>query len=141
VTQAPDIVLDVGVPLAWVVSTQGTAYTSGVWHRMPKAVAVVPGSWPLELAQAVRFAERRGSLTPAQSANKLTGMAGFNIRIDGQPFANHWPAEMGISRSHRLSSFDATSLDLADRFHLPLDTIDSSLTRAAAAVGVPLFVP
>lgn len=135
----PDFVLDVRVSLAWIVSTQGTPYTSGVLQRMPTAVAATPASWPLELAQAVLLAERRGSLTPVQSAQKLATVAGFNIRIDDRPHAGLWPDVMAVARSRRMPVFDAAYLELAVRLKLPLATINATLTRAAAAAGVPVF--
>jgi predicted nucleic acid-binding protein len=45
-----------------------------------------------------------------------------------------------LAREQRLSLYDATYLELASRRRLPLATLDSSLIRAAGAVGVELIL-
>ncbi|MBN1273661.1 MAG: type II toxin-antitoxin system VapC family toxin [Candidatus Aminicenantes bacterium] len=44
-----------------------------------------------------------------------------------------------VGRSHRLSSYDASYLDLAMRKGLPLATLDKNLHKAAKSVNVPLL--
>ncbi len=44
-----------------------------------------------------------------------------------------------LARTHRLSIFDATYLELAMRLSLPLATFDNGLIRAAQAEGVALL--
>jgi predicted nucleic acid-binding protein len=44
-----------------------------------------------------------------------------------------------LGREHRLSSYDAVYLALANHLELPVATLDRSLGRAAERVGVGLF--
>ena len=46
---------------------------------------------------------------------------------------------LDLMRRHRLTAYDATYLDLAQRRGLPLATKDRELRLAATAVGVTLF--
>jgi predicted nucleic acid-binding protein len=44
-----------------------------------------------------------------------------------------------IARAHRLSSYDASYLDLAERNDVPLATFDTRLRRAAASMRIPVL--
>lgn len=46
---------------------------------------------------------------------------------------------MGLGRSHGLSSYYASYLDLAMRKGMPLATLDKNLQKAAKSVNVPLL--
>jgi len=44
-----------------------------------------------------------------------------------------------LCRAHRLTSYDAIYLDLAQRGRLPLSTLDEPLRKAAKKLGVKLL--
>ena len=46
---------------------------------------------------------------------------------------------MALARSHGLSSYDATYLELAQRLGAALASFDRQINRAAASLGVALF--
>jgi predicted nucleic acid-binding protein len=138
---APLFVLDVSVPLTWLVTQRGTAYTFGVLGRMALSTVVVPGSWPLAMAGAVLEAERRGLKSEVEVNQFLAGFANFRLLVDGQPPTHGWADVLPTARRYRASVPDAVYLELAARLALPLATTDARLTRAAAAAGVPIFTP
>lgn len=137
----PQFVLDVSVPLTWLVTQRGTAYTIGVLGRMALSTVVVPGLWPLTMAGAVLDAERRGLKTEAEVNRFLAGFAHFRVLVDGQHPVHAWNDVLSLARARHVTVPNATYLELALRLTLPLATIDRALTRAAAAAGVPLFTP
>ena len=47
---------------------------------------------------------------------------------------------MDLSRRHRLTFYDASYLELAQREGIPLATLDKELVTAARAEGVPLVL-
>ena len=44
-----------------------------------------------------------------------------------------------VAREHRLSTYDACYLELAERMRLPLATLDADLAKAAREIGVGLL--
>ena len=98
---------------------------------------IVPAHWPLEVANAIRSAERRG---------RLDEKAVHDLR----PRLNVLPVEvlpvelstaLGVietARRHDLSVYDASYLDLADIRGVGLATVDARLAAACRVAGVPL---
>jgi predicted nucleic acid-binding protein len=138
---SPGFVLDVDIPAVWLFSQRGNRYTSEMLSRVNVAGAIVPGCWPVQLADALRAGERRGLKSAAQVDRFLADLPHFLIRIDDETSTRAWFDVLGLARVHRVSVFDAAYLELARRLGLPLATIDATLRRAAAAAGVPLFTP
>jgi predicted nucleic acid-binding protein len=68
-------------------------------------------------------------------------MSYFNIAIDGETSAHAWGDTLAQSRTHTITVYNAAYLELARRLALPLASIDTTLLRAAGAVGVPIFTP
>ena len=48
---------------------------------------------------------------------------------------------VSLAREHGLSTYDASYLDLAMRFDLPIATLDAALVKAAKKCEVPVFDP
>jgi predicted nucleic acid-binding protein len=52
-----------------------------------------------------------------------------------------WADTLHVARTHALSGYDASHLELALRRGFPLATLDGRLKDAATAAGVPLYQP
>lgn len=50
-----------------------------------------------------------------------------------------WREVSALASRHRLTTYDATYLELAIRLALPLATLDRRMRAAASAEGVPLL--
>jgi predicted nucleic acid-binding protein len=50
-----------------------------------------------------------------------------------------WHDTLALARTHRLTSYDAATLELALRLGLPLASRDQALQAAARSEGVPLL--
>jgi predicted nucleic acid-binding protein len=61
--------------------------------------------------------------------------------LDDETASRAWQHSLHLARSHRLSVYDATYLELALRHGLPLATLDDALAAAATAAGVPTYKP
>jgi predicted nucleic acid-binding protein len=57
----------------------------------------------------------------------------MGINLDRNP--------LQLARRYRLSSYDASYLELAMREAVPMATLDEDLRRAASKAGVRLFKP
>lgn len=132
-------VLDNSIVMAWSFEDESNDYADAVLDRLATTRAVVPGLWPLEVANALLMGERRMRSTEAETI-KWTGMlVSPPIVIDGETNAHAWSDTLNLARGHNLTAYDAAYLELAIRLGLPLATIDAKLKVAAENVGVTLF--
>src|SRR6478752_1648562 len=99
--------------MAWCFEDQATAATDAVLDRLNDDEAVVPAIWPLEVANVLLVAERRGRISEAQSSRFLELLAQLPIDVDDSPA--DMTAIVATGRRHTLSSYDASYLVLAER--------------------------
>lgn len=132
-------VVDASVTMAWCFEDEVDTRAERALDRMRTERAFVPVVWPLEVANVLIVGERRGRLTAAQSTGFLTLLRSLPITVDTVPAENVWEALMDLARSHQLSSYDASYLELARRLALPLVTGDGRLRNAAGMAGVVLL--
>lgn len=100
--------------------------------------ALVPAIWPLEVANVLLVGERKGRITPAGSKAFLASLAALPIVVDPIDSTRAFDAIVALGRRYKLSSYDASYLELALRHDLPLVTLDDGLRRAARAADIAL---
>lgn len=107
---------------------------------MRDARAVVPGLWHLEMANGFAVAERRGVLTPGNSAVGIATIEELLGRVI-ESSAEFIPMKqiLTTARDFQLSAYDAVYLDTARRTRLPLATLDKRLLAAAQTAEVELY--
>ena len=132
------LVLDASVALAWCFEDEASAAADRALDRVVAEGAVVPAIWPLEMANALRSAERRGRLTFADQARLRELLIALPISIEPVDLAGALGEVTEIARAADLSAYDAAYLALAARRALPLATTDERLARACVAAGVQL---
>lgn len=131
-------VLDCSVSMAWIFDDEDDAYAASVRDRLTSEAAVVPAIWPLEVGNALLVAERRRRIKRAESLRFSQILGALPIDIDATPTLQDAEALCELARDVGLSVYDATYLELAATHGLPLATLDKSLARAAAGLGVAL---
>jgi predicted nucleic acid-binding protein len=134
-------VLDNSLTLAWCFEDEQGEYPLAVLRALDDGEALVPPLWPYEVANGLLVGERRGRLTPAETARVLALLASLPIRIDAQAHERAQREVLELARREGLTSYDAAYLELAIREGLPIATLDRQLHDAAARVGVPEFRP
>lgn len=132
-------VLDASVTLAWAFLEERTPYTVRVQESLRSGAAITSAIWPLEVANALLVAERRGRLTSSGVAQFTTMVLSLRVNVEESVSARALHAVLSVAKSQGLSAYDASYLELAMRTGLPLATLDSRLRSAAVAVGVPLL--
>jgi predicted nucleic acid-binding protein len=80
-------------------------------------------------------------VTAAQSGSFIALLAGIPIDVDAETITHVLADTLQLSRRYRLSSYDASYLELALRSGAPIATLDDDLRRAAAKAGVKIFKP
>jgi predicted nucleic acid-binding protein len=98
--------------------------------------ALVPGLWFLEVGNVLLQAERRGRIAPADVFVRLELISALPIAVDALSVAASWDEVLALARAHRLTTYDASYLELAMRRGLKLFTRDAALAGAARVVGV-----
>ena len=130
-------VVDNSVVVAWGLG-EGDRYADAVIDLLTEREAHVPSVWPLEFANVLVVAERRGRLSEADALRLRELVHALPIRVVPDSTARVLSNVVALARKHHLSAYDASYLDLAMREGLPIATLDGSLRRAAGSAGVPL---
>jgi len=132
-------VLDASVVLAWLLPDEQNAAAERIIERLADKGAHAPSLLLIETADALLQAERRARV-PAATVDELLAAA-MALPLIVEPIAAEAVVRAGaMARTHGLSVYDATYLDLAARRGLALATFDAALARAAAAQGIETVV-
>lgn len=132
-------VLDASVALAWCFEDEKSAEAVEVLERLREGTAYVPALWFLEVGNALLSAERRGRLTPTETAYFLELLRGLPVQWEEATPSHVWGEILSLARAYHLSAYDASYLDLAIRRGVPLATLDESLRQAAKQCGVEIL--
>lgn len=130
------LVLDASVALSWCFEDEASPAADAVLRGFSHGSAVVPGLFALEVTNVLLGAERRGRITPAESARFLRLLEALPIEVDAETPARATRDVLVLARAEGLSSYDAAYLELAVRHGVPLATRDAALAEAARRVGV-----
>ncbi len=133
------LVLDCSVTMAWCFEDECDALADAVLGVFGETEVWVPALWPIEVANVLLVAERRGRLTSAGSARFLELLGGLPIIVDGGTHERAFQSVLSKGRELGLSAYDATYVDLAIRLGAQLATRDKSLRRACGKCGVEVF--
>ena len=118
---------------------QELAYASKVLDAMKKDKALVPVTWGLEVANVIARAEAKALVTEARSEAFLEMLEGVNFVADAATFSHALSGTLQLAPRYKLSSYDASYLELALRLGIPLATLDEDLQKAAKTAGVKKF--
>lgn len=133
-------VIDASVTLAWCFDDESSPVADAVLDRLEREDALAPAHWPLEVANALRTAERRGRLDTTDLARLRGLLAALPVEIAPVELSTALWSVLEVARAHDLTAYDATYLALALVRGLPLATADARLRAACADAGVELVV-
>lgn len=130
-------VVDASITLAWCFADESTEATDAVLRRLLTEGGLAPAHWPLEVANALHFGERRGRIDTGALDEARSLLAELPVEVVPDGIA----AAIELSEPARrfdLSVYDAAYLGLAADRGLALATRDARLADACRAAGVPL---
>jgi predicted nucleic acid-binding protein len=133
------LVLDCSVAMSWCFEEEAGDYADRVLDALEEGEAFVPSVWPLEVANVLVVAERRGRLKVGESARFLELLQSLPIFVEEVSLPRATGAVLSLARELDLSVYDASYLELAMRSGVALATHDQALAKAANAAGVPRF--
>ena len=129
-------VLDASIPACWVLLDDEDPRADTAFARIKSDEAVVPSLWWFEIRNILVVNERRERITESDTGVFLRDLAGLRVRVDREPEES---VVLRLARTHGLSVYDASYLELAVREAIPLATLDGRLTAAARAEGSELL--
>lgn len=131
-------VIDASLTMAWCFEDEATDETDALLERLRAEPAIVPEIWPLEVANVLLVAERRGRVSEAE-ATRFIGLL-EQLPIERSETRPTLADIASLGRVHGLSAYDASYLQLAESAGVPLASLDAGLQQAAVSAGVPLLL-
>jgi len=136
---AEQFVVDNSVVMSWCFKDETNSYADIVLNMLTKVSAVVPSIWPLEVVNVLLSAERQKRLSKSDSMRFLTLLSQLPIFVEYERPEKMMKELLALARTSKLSSYDASYLDLAMSKGLPIATLDNKLIEAAARNDVPIL--
>lgn len=133
------LVLDASLTLSWYFEDERTPATDAALDQVTENGAVVPSLWRLEVANGLQVASRRRRLDTAFRDNALVQLNRMPITIDFDTDTYAWSTTLQLADRFQLTLYDAAYLELAQRRHLPLATLDQPLRAAGRALSIGLL--
>ena len=100
---------------------------------------MVPVLWHLEVGNVLAQAERRGRIAAGDIAARIELLRRLPITTDDETAGRALRDTLALAREHKLTTYDASYLELATRCGLPLATRDRELQEAAGRMGVEII--
>ena len=129
-------VLDCSVTMAWMFPDEATEATDRLREALLDTRAFVPALWPVETANALLVATRRGRIAQDEWPEIRVHLDALPIEVDPVSGSRTWGAALDLANAHGISVYDAMYLELAARMRMPLATLDRALQAAARAADV-----
>jgi predicted nucleic acid-binding protein len=129
-------VLDASIAACWAFQDEDHLHAELAFDRIRTDEALVPSVWWFEIRNILVVNERRRRITESDTASFLRYLSHLALRIDRIPDET---AILRLARTHRLSVYDASYLELAQREGISLATLDIDLANAAHSESVPLI--
>ncbi len=138
---AGQFVVDNSVVMSWCFEDECSAYGDRVLRSLEDNSAIVPSIWPLEAGNVLLVAERRKRLSQADAARFLSLLEQLPIEVRQESPRRMFNEVLSVGREFKLSTYDASYLELAMRSGFPLATEDKNLRSAARKCEVLLYKP
>ena len=132
-------VVDNSVVMSWCFKDETNRYADAVLDKLSESTAIAPSIWPLEVVNVLLVAERRKRLKQVDSVRFITLLSQLPIVVEDKGSEKVMNDLLSLGRTSRLSSYDASYLDLAMRKDCPIATIDKKLMEAAKEVSVTIL--
>jgi predicted nucleic acid-binding protein len=134
------LVLDSSISLVWAFDDEDNEQAASVVHLLDSDVARVSAIWPLEMTNALVTGERRGRINESGITRFRSFLRTISIEVDPPSISTSFDVILDLARQYNLTTHDASYLELAQRFGLPLATLDRRLREAAQSMGIALVL-
>ncbi len=125
--------------MPWLFKDEASPASDAMFAVVKRGGALVPSIWMTEITNALGMAERRNRVAPSDMPAALSVIDALAVTTDTPPSTAGAHRLLHLMRTHRLTAYDATYLELAIRRGLPLASNDRDLRKAASLAGVALI--
>jgi predicted nucleic acid-binding protein len=132
-------VLDNSVTMRWCFQNAAHPYADGVLQQLATGAAFVPVLWRYEVSAVLAKSQKDGILTALKADEFLATLDKLNITVDPDSSDRILTDVHRLAVTYRLTSYDASYLELALHRQLPLATLDNELIVACKASGAVLI--
>jgi predicted nucleic acid-binding protein len=135
-----DFVLDASVAAAWCFQTEATKYTQALLEAIAGGgrEAVAPTLFAYEIRNTVLTGLRRKRIERMDAEEFLISLRDLQLHLI-EPAV--FDSVIAVAIDYGLTFYDASYLNIALQYQLPLASLDAALTRAAERAGVAMFRP
>ncbi len=136
------LVLDASSALSWIferTNKKEITCSDRLLSILSGVDIYVPSLWHTEITNALLVGERRKVITEAQVIDYLHKISRLPIITDETMAFNRREIILNLAREHKLTTYDATYLDLALRNDATLATFDMPLATAMRRAGGIVF--
>ena len=136
-------VLDNSVSMRWLLESNKKSdqqYAEAVLKSLVGVDALVPNLWHLEATNVLLEAEKRRQVEAGEIERFISQLENLPLHVDPLTSRQSFNRIMALGRIYKLSSYDATYLELAHREGLPLATLDKALRKAALKADIELYL-
>jgi predicted nucleic acid-binding protein len=132
------VVIDASVAIPWIIQEQSSSTIDALFQDGYRGLVAlwVPSLWLTECGSVLNEMVKKKRLTLKQAQEAFTTLRYCRLQIDGVHSAAVQSRILQLAQDGRLSFYDATYIELAQRKSYMLATLDSAMRRAAQAVGV-----
>jgi predicted nucleic acid-binding protein len=133
-------IVDASATLPWCLPDEATLWTEALLDRLTSYdSAIVPSHWPNEVSNGLLMACRRSRIPFTRAQLFWDDLEKLPITVEPPLTPARAKSILALSEQYRLTFYDATYLELAQRLALPLATLDEDLRKAAPGASVPLI--
>ena len=132
------VVLDCSVAVPWIIQEQSNAAIDALFQDGYRGAVslLVPVLWLAECGNTFNEMVKRKRLTLAQAQEGFMTLRYCRAQVDTATTIDIQSRILSLAQAHRLSFYDATYLELAERRQCLLATLDQDLRAAAIAAGI-----
>jgi len=126
--------------MTWVFKDEATEFSSELRRSLGQgSKCYVPALWRWEVGNVILSGERNRRLSIADASQHLLLLACLPIEVDDGSVSQVWSVTHLLARTHKLTSYDASYLELAMRRGLPLASLARDLREAAKREKIKLL--
>jgi predicted nucleic acid-binding protein len=133
------IVVDSSVALTWCFEDERRPETDAIGRKIAIEGTLVPALFHIEVANVLITAERKRRLADGEAARRMEQLGLLSIVVDEDTVAQAWTGTARLAQQERLTTYDASYLELALRTGSDLATLDADLIAAARRRGVTVL--